>query len=318
MIVELLAGGVVLGSKEKKIDLGELDKDALKEDAGEDSGSPFGEVVETDGEEEEEIPPFLSGDEDSDDSEEPPFLEDSSASPEEFTAGSQEGLSELEEKVTGVSSAVEKVESSLKNLDERISTMEKNMQGVTSLYELATKEMNPFIETSPMSESPPESEGNDGVEEPGGVEDEEEGGFTGFKAHETQGLEAVYQEQDKDMGRLKPGEDEVKLTRIKNDPNSLLLLFNWLDFLIKKAGYHGMIKTLLFYEEVGWITREVRDQMMRYSHHLSGKKATRGKPTLTTLDHIASLFFIAKLQGIEISPALYSQAITKLEELDLI
>lgn len=317
MIVEILAVGVVLGSKKKKIDIGELNRDALKEEADEGSESPFGEVVETESEEEEdEIPPFLAVDEGSEDSEDPPFLGDSSASPEEFSAESQEELSELGEKVSGVSGAVEKVESSLKDIDERISKMEKSMQGLTSFYELATKEINPFIETSP---SPAESDGDGEAEEPGKEGEEvEEGGFTGLKPHDRRGTEPMQLEEDRGVGRLKPSDGEVKLTRINNDPNSLLLLFNWLDFLIKKAGYHGMIKTLLFYEEVGWITREVRDQVMRYSHHLSGKKATRGKPSLTTLDHIASLFFIARLQGIEISPALYSQAITKLEELELI
>lgn len=298
MMLELLSVGLVLGLKDKKIDLGELNEKALEEEKSE--VPPFGEVVKTDAED-EDLPPFFSEAEDKA-SDAPPFGE--APAEESFSPAasvSQEAISQLEERVSEISDTVAKIENLVSGFDERISKIEKNMEGLLSVYELVTNEINPFIGYS------------NGIENGNGNELEKKEKKSVLSAtSEGQMLEERMVE--KGMVDIKPDGAVVRLTRINNDPNSLLLLFKWLDFLIKKVGYQGMIKTLLFYEEVGWITKEVRDQIIKYSRDLGGTRASRGNRKLTILEHIISLFFIIKLQGMDVSPTLYSEVVNQLDE----
>ncbi|NOZ59813.1 MAG: hypothetical protein GXO66_09625 [Euryarchaeota archaeon] len=309
-MLEFLSVGLILGLKDKKIDLGDLDEKALEEGSevppfaqgGEDS--PLEEVVKTDSDG-EDVPPFFSQEEDSGDA--PPFG-DAPPGEEPFAPRPEGGgvpeevVSQLEERISEIGDAVAKIESMVSGFDERISKIEKSMESLLSVYELVTNQINPFIGYS---------NGNEG----GNGKEEEKNNGAETVASPTQ-AGAVLEEQivDKRVVELRPNGDRVRLEKINNDPNSLLLLFKWLDFLIKKVGYQGMIKTLLFYEEVGWITREVRDQIIKYSRDLGGTRVCRGNRKLTVLEHLISLFFIVKLQGLEVSPTLYSEVVNQLDD----
>jgi flagellar protein FlaD len=298
-MLELLSVGLVLGLKDKKIDLGELNEKALEE--GNSEMPPFGEVVKTDAED-EDLPPFFSEAEDKAGDTSP--LGESPSSEESFeqvAPVSNEAISQLEERVSEISDAVAKIETLVNSFDERISKIERSMESLLSVYELVTNEINPFIGYS------------NGTESGNGSEQEEKREKSVLSAT-PEGQMLKEHVVDKEMMDIKPNGERVRLTQINNDPNSLLLLFKWLDFLIKKVGYQGMIKTLLFYEEVGWITREVRDQIIKYSRDLGGTRASRGNRKLTILEHIISLFFIIKLQGLEVSPTLYSEVVNQLDE----
>lgn len=297
---ELLNIGLILGMKDKKIDLGELNEKALEEENS--KVPPFGEVVKTDTED-EDLPPFFSEAEDKA-GDSPPFGE---SPPSEESSGqvappvSNEAISKLEEKVSEISDAVAKIETLVGGFDERISKIERSMESLLSVYELVTNEINPFIGYS------------NGTESGNGSAQEEKGEKSALSATPERHMLDEHM-MDKRMVDLKPNGKRVRLMQINNDPNSLLLLFKWLDFLIKKVGYHGMIKTLLFYEEVGWISREVRDQIIKYSRDLSGTRNYKGNRKLTILEHIISLYFIIKLQGLEVSPTLYSEVVNQLDE----
>ncbi len=299
-MLELLSIGLVLGLKDKKIDLGELNEKALEEENSD--VPPFGEVVKTDADD-EDLPPFFSEEDKADDA--PPFgenppSEDSFGQIAPVSTVSDEAISQLEERVSEIGDTVAKIENLVNGFDERISKIERSMESLLSVYELVTNEINPFIGYS------------NGTENGNGSEGEKKEKAVISTTSEGQVLEE--RAVDKGMVDLKPNGERVRLTQINNDPNSLLLLFKWLDFLIKKVGYQGMIKTLLFYEEVGWITREVRDQIIKYSRDLGGTRASRGNRKLTILEHIISLFFIIKLQGLEVSPTLYSEVVNQLDE----
>ncbi|WP_457556139.1 FlaD/FlaE family flagellar protein [Candidatus Pyrohabitans sp.] len=304
-MLELLSTGLILGLKDKKIDLGELNEKALEEDSevppfAQDEGG-IEEVVKTDAE--EDVPPFFSQEEESGD-DAPPFggataEEEPFAQPAAGVSG--EAISQLEERVSEISDTVAKIESLVSGFDERISKIEKSMESLLSVYELVTNEINPFIGYS------------NGTENGNGREEKKKEEAVAVSSS-SPGIALEEKVMDRRVVELKPNGDRVRLERINNDPNSLLLLFKWLDFLIKKAGYQGMIKTLLFYEEVGWITREVRDQIIKYSRDLGGTRASRGNRKLTVLEHIISLFFIIKLQGLEVSPTLYSEVVNQLDE----
>ncbi|WP_456475147.1 FlaD/FlaE family flagellar protein [Candidatus Pyrohabitans sp.] len=300
-MLELLSIGLVLGLKDKKIDLGELNESALEDEDSE--LPPFGEVVKTDSDS-EDIPPFMS---EMDDGDAPPFGDSPpEQSFEPSPSVSQEAISQVEERISEVSDAVAKIENLVSGFDERISKIESSMEGLLSVYELVTNEINPFI-------------GYQNGADTGNGNDHEKDREKKAVVSATSGGQMLKERVvERGVIEIKPSDEVVKLTQINNDPNSLLLLFKWLDFLIKKVGYQGMIKTLLFYEEVGWLTREVRDHILKYSRDLSGTKASRGKRKLTTLDHIISLFFIIKLQGMDVSPTIYSEVIGQLDESELV
>jgi len=94
-------------------------------------------------------------------------------------------------------------------------------------------------------------------------------------------------------------------------------MLKWLEFLVKKAGYMGMIKALLYYEELGGISEPVRSRLIKYAEEIKTEAGQYGKRTLSIKDHIVSLFFISKLQGIKISPRVYSSVLEEIDELGL-
>jgi flagellar protein FlaD len=92
------------------------------------------------------------------------------------------------------------------------------------------------------------------------------------------------------------------LTTIPSDPESIVVLMKWLQYLIDKCGRVYLSEVLEYYVDIGWISEEAKIGLLDYSTGITeeNKKndATR-KPMshLPSKDHIQSLLFIQKLKG---------------------
>lgn len=272
--------------KEKKvIDLGDLDEDSLQGDI------PFleGDSAEkgNDAEESSEFPPFDFPDEGSEE-DKLPFMMDSSpeASTVEADPEVENKITSLEEKLAQLDTTLETVKKLDEETEEKINRIEKSLEEMLHLYELVTNEMNPFVDV-------PQKNGGNGGE---------------IK------LEApVVKEAEPN----ETGQKELHLIKINNEPRSLMLVLKWLEFLLKKAGYVGMIKSLLYYEELGWISESVRSRLIKLAEDIKARGGGYGKRPLSIRDHMVSLFFISKLQGLKISPLVYASVVEELQELGL-
>ncbi len=88
----------------------------------------------------------------------------------------------------------------------------------------------------------------------------------------------------------------IRLENIKKDPTSVVVLLNWIEFLMERVGRNNLMDALDYYVDIGWISEDVMSQIMAYAR---GIDYYVEKPTWRLLpeDHTKSLLFIEKLSG---------------------
>ena len=98
---------------------------------------------------------------------------------------------------------------------------------------------------------------------------------------------------------------ELKLNPLKevpNDPESVIVLMKWLQYLIDKCGRDNLSNILDYYVDIGWISQNAKISLIDYSHGIT-EEEKKGDITrkdindLPSKDHIQSFIFIQKLKG---------------------
>jgi len=92
------------------------------------------------------------------------------------------------------------------------------------------------------------------------------------------------------------------LTEIPNDPESVIVLMKWLQYLIDKCGRPNLSNILDYYVDIGWLSEDAKISLVDYSHGITEENKNREpiRKDLTHLpskDHIQSFVFIQKLKG---------------------
>ncbi|MEA3457805.1 MAG: FlaD/FlaE family flagellar protein [Candidatus Thermoplasmatota archaeon] len=92
------------------------------------------------------------------------------------------------------------------------------------------------------------------------------------------------------------------LTEIPNDPESVVVLMKWLQFLIDKCRRSYLSDILDYYVDVGWISEDAKISLIDYSSGITEERkkegtVSKGASDLPVRDHIQSLLFIQKLKG---------------------
>ena len=97
-------------------------------------------------------------------------------------------------------------------------------------------------------------------------------------------------------GNLQP------LEQIPSDPESIVVIMKWLQYLVDRTGKNALADALGYYVDVGWISEDVRLDLINYSKGITEDPAQGGNrpPHLPTKDHLQSLLFIQKLKGIQL------------------
>ncbi len=100
-------------------------------------------------------------------------------------------------------------------------------------------------------------------------------------------------------------QEEIEpLTVIPNDPENIVVLMKWLQYLVDKLGKHQLPDILGYYADIGWISDDVRFDIMNYSkgitNEITKKEIEKTSANLSTKDHIQSLLFIQRLKGRQI------------------
>lgn len=88
----------------------------------------------------------------------------------------------------------------------------------------------------------------------------------------------------------------VRLENIRTDPTSVVVLLNWIEFLMERVGRNNLMDALDYYVDIGWISEDVRSEVMAYAR---GIDYYVEKPTWRLLpeDHTKSLLFVERLCG---------------------
>ena len=93
------------------------------------------------------------------------------------------------------------------------------------------------------------------------------------------------------------------LSIIPNNPESIIVLMNWLQYLIDQCGYENLDTILEYYVDINWITDDVKMGLLDYSQGIKKEKKTTAskdeanQTILPSKDHIQSYMFIQKLKG---------------------
>jgi hypothetical protein len=91
----------------------------------------------------------------------------------------------------------------------------------------------------------------------------------------------------------------VHLSSITKNSSNMKLCMEWLEFLMGLVGRNNLPDILSYYEELGWLTEQVRSELMQYAE---GIDFYMEKPDwkLTPDDHVKSIWFIESLAGLKV------------------
>ena len=105
--------------------------------------------------------------------------------------------------------------------------------------------------------------------------------------------------------KTKDGYSIVRLDSIRGDPMSIVVLLNWIEFLMERVGRNNLMDALDYYVDIGWVSEDVRSKIMAYAR---GIDYYVEKPTWRLLpeDHTKSLLFIERLCGRKIDKNMLS------------
>ena len=92
------------------------------------------------------------------------------------------------------------------------------------------------------------------------------------------------------------------LKEVPSNPESVIVLMKWLQYLIDKCGRDNLSSILDYYVDIGWISQNAKISLIDYSHGITeveknGEITRRDITDLPSKDHIQSFIFIQKLKG---------------------
>ena len=100
-------------------------------------------------------------------------------------------------------------------------------------------------------------------------------------------------------GSFKSFGEDVQLTYLEKNSSTMKLCMEWIEFLMELVGRNNLPDILSYYEELGWISDDVRLEVMRYAE---GIDYYIEKPDwkLNPDEHVKSIWFIEKLAGVRV------------------
>jgi archaellum component FlaD/FlaE len=92
---------------------------------------------------------------------------------------------------------------------------------------------------------------------------------------------------------------DVELVHLEKNSSTMKLCMEWLEFLMELVGRNNLPDILSYYEELGWVSDDVRLELMRYAE---GIDYYLEKPDwkLNPDEHVKSIWFIEKLAGVKV------------------
>ncbi|NJE13534.1 FlaD/FlaE family flagellar protein [Thermococcus sp. LS2] len=230
--------------------------------------------------------------------------------PSEIIEELPEKIEELHEKVEEIAEKIkEKKENIAKEVPEEVEKMEKKIEEVEvapEVEEIPEEKIEVVEEKPEVVEKVAEEEKEkveEVVEKPGVVE------VKADKEEKIKGGVEMAEERlslPQDIANLLFAEEpkKARLEKIPEDIVSTMIALKWLGFLIDRVGIQNLERVLEFYYEIGWISENVLNTLLRYAkgtrpHHRDPEWKPAEK--LTVQDHLVSLLFIERLKGLRIT-----------------
>ena len=213
----------------------------------------------------------------------------SAAAPVVQAAGGLERLDNVEQRLSDMSRRVDlldkgsdDIRNDISRIRDSIAQIEGDMRELTSLYDLISTQINPFIDTSTMEEKPAMSV------EHGAIPDldalfEPTPELSGQRVPETAVItetvqapsEAASAKHEGEVGEAVPSLKVPRLAKIGSDASCHLALMEWIRFLLERVNRVEIPSALSFYQRIGWISGEIKADMLEI---IRGIGAVQGEP----------------------------------------
>lgn len=107
------------------------------------------------------------------------------------------------------------------------------------------------------------------------------------------------------------------LTHLPHDPESIVVIMKWLQYLVDRIGKNNLPDSLGYYVDVGWISEDVRFDLLNYSKGITEAPTQAGThpPQLPANDHLQSLLFIQKIKGVQLDDRFLSKIERDMEKI---
>lgn len=76
-----------------------------------------------------------------------------------------------------------------------------------------------------------------------------------------------------------------------------ITLFEWLDFLLGRAGVKETLSVVDYYESLGWLGESAADELRDHARAFEDPSTTGERRELDMADHVLSLVYIARLSS---------------------
>lgn len=181
----------------------------------------------------------------------------------------EQRLSDMSRRVDLLDKASDDIRNDISRIRDSIAQIEGDMRELTSLYDLISTQINPFIDTSTMEEKQAVS-----VEQ-GAIPDldalfEPTPELTPERDVQAPQIaegvpadsEAAALPEGEKGGEAAPTPKTPRLAKIGSDASCHLALMEWIRFLLERVNRGEIPSVLSFYQRIGWISGEIKADMV--------------------------------------------------------
>lgn len=104
--------------------------------------------------------------------------------------------------------------------------------------------------------------------------------------------------RERELLRLDAAVGDVERPYLPRVPDALAAeytVFEWLDFLARKAGFKRALRALEYYRSVGWIGEAAEERLREYLVGMDVERPRGAQEGLTVEDHLLSLVYVGRL-----------------------
>lgn len=112
------------------------------------------------------------------------------------------------------------------------------------------------------------------------------------------GAEALDATRERELLRLDAAAGDLERPYLPRLPEALAAeyaVFEWLDFLTRKAGFKRALRALEYYRTVGWIGEPAEERLREYLVGMDAEHPRGEEGGLGVDDHLLSLVYVGRL-----------------------
>ncbi len=199
----------------------------------------------------------------------------------------EQSLSDMVRRVDLLDKSTEDIRSDIARVRDSIASMEGDMRELTSLYDLISTQINPFIEAemeARASITAMEEEGDAGIPELDALfeptpEIAAEGEDFGDIFAEEPGEGVLFAEVEEIEGEPMMAEVEAapvriaRLSKVGDAPTCHIALLRWIEFMLDKMPRKEIPNLLSFYVKIGWISKGIKSDIADIIRGMAGEEA---------------------------------------------